>query len=385
MVILDKPYVSADLCAYLQETSLPVLRNCVSEAMAQYFDLHLVEDDPFAQLLESGQRLYTTSEDGLAWVYKHARGASLLETIRVMKDKYALRKALQPMFPDLRFREMTLPELRVADTAELSFPLIIKPSVGFFSLGVYSVANAREWEHAVADLESTIRSWRAEYPDTVLDDSRFLVEQYIPGDEYAADCYFDADGKAIILNVMKHTFTSDADVSDRLYSTSADIIRSKLEPLTSLLTEANALIGARNFLAHVELRDNGQRLYPIEYNPLRFCGWCTTDIAKYAYGINTCDYYLRDMVTDWGAILDRTDDSIFSLIVLPKPGSSMGPDALDQEALRETVTEVLDLRCIEDPGCPIFGFLFSRTPSAKVAELDRITHSDMREFIKKGQ
>ena len=47
--------------------------------------------------------------------------------------------------------------------------------------------------------------------------------------------------------------------------------------LREFLQSIGQQVGLKNFLVYVELRvDNEGVIYPIEINPLRFGGWCTT-------------------------------------------------------------------------------------------------------------
>lgn len=383
MVILESPYVSAAFCDYLGKEKIPVLHNAFSEKLAHQHALRLIEPGAFGAALASGKRLYTNSENALDWVYTNCTNSGMLDSIRLMKDKYAFRKALRPMYPEYTFQEVPAAALRDVQWETLQAPLIIKPSVGFFSMGVYAVFTRSDWDKALDAIESSMLEWRDAYPQTVLGESRFLLEELIAGEEYAVDCYFDDQGKAVILNIMEHTFSSGADVSDRLYSTSKAIIESKLAPFTRFLDKANTLINARNFPAHVELRVSGSRIFPVEFNPMRFAGWCTTDIADHAYGINTCDFYLNDRRPDWASLLAGKDGIIYSLIILDKPERSLGLRDLDQSALCAHFSKVLELRCIEERDCPVFGFLFAETPEAQRAELDAIVHSKLTEFLKK--
>lgn len=65
------------------------------------------------------------------------------------------------------------------------------------------------------------------YPQKVIDNSTYILEEFIHGEEYAIDAYYDENGKVVILNIMKHDFSSTSDVSDRLYYTSKEIINEK--------------------------------------------------------------------------------------------------------------------------------------------------------------
>ena len=69
-------------------------------------------------------------------------------------------------------------------------------------------------------------------------------------------------------------------MSDRLYVTSAKIIREYLGTIEKFLTNIARLGDFRGLPVHAEVRiDEQGRALPIEINPLRFAGWCSTDIG----------------------------------------------------------------------------------------------------------
>ena len=51
------------------------------------------------------------------------------------------------------------------------------------------------------------------------------------------------------------------------------------------MTRANKFLKLRNIPMHVEVRVDGDIICPIEFNPMRFAGLSSTDVAYYAYGI----------------------------------------------------------------------------------------------------
>lgn len=71
------------------------------------------------------------------------------------------------------------------------------------------------------------------YPDSVVAGSDFILEQFITGQEYALDAFFDERGAAHVLNVLRHDFAGPDDTSDRMYTTSAAIVREKAPPSRS--------------------------------------------------------------------------------------------------------------------------------------------------------
>ena len=72
-----------------------------------------------------------------------------------------------------------------------------------------------------------------------------------------------------------------------MYVTSASIVRDTSTMFASWLDRVNALIGARNFPVHVEVRVSDGHVSPIEFNPLRFAGLGGTDVSWYGYGYRT--------------------------------------------------------------------------------------------------
>jgi hypothetical protein len=53
---------------------------------------------------------------------------------------------------------------------------------------------------------------------------------------------------------------------------------------------------------------------------MRFSGWCTTDVAKYAWGINVYEYLLNQQKPDWNEILSKANRGVyyFSMAEVPE-------------------------------------------------------------------
>ena len=294
----------------------------------------------------------------------------------------ALRRLLAGMYPDFFFREIPVGELGKTDVSGWKKPFILKPSVGFFSLGVYTITSDDDWTAAVADIERNLRESRDRFPESVVDQSSFLVEEYITGEEFAVDVYFDGEGEPIILNIFTPRFASLSDVSDRLYYTGKDVIEANKARFEAFFRKVNALMGIRDFPAHVELRVEGDRILPIEFNAMRFAGLCTTDMAYFAFGINTVDCYLNDRKPDFDAILRGRGGKIYSMVILDKPKSLPPSSAFDYDRLAAHFAKVLELRKVDVPELPVFGFAFTESDAERTEELDTILQSDLTEFLR---
>jgi ATP-grasp domain len=271
------------------------------------------------------------------------------------------------------------------DFNEFPLPFIIKPNVGFFSMGVYMITNLIDWENSVKSIKKENEQIKNLYPAEVLNTSTFIIEQCIEGDEYAVDAYFNEKGEPVILSILHHTFSSDSDVSDRVYTTSKKIIENNIEEFTDFLDKIGKLSSVKNFPVHLELRrDSDGIIIPIEVNPMRFGGWCTTaDITFQAYGFNPYLYYYTQKKPDWDKILKNKEGKLFSIVVLD---NSTGVDAknilsFNYDKLLEIFETPMELRKLDFNRYPVFGFLFTETREDNFNGLKKILDSDLSEFI----
>ncbi len=381
MIFLDRPYVSDFLLNSLSRSGRAVLRTAFTEELARKTarPLLLVNDAEAEERCRSGERLYSNSENALDWMLAHLGDLPLAQSIRIMKDKAALRRILGQLDPGFFFREIPAAELPSTDISAWPCPFILKPSVGFLSMGVHTITNAEDWKRALEPV--TRDAGLNHFPDSVVNQSCFIAEQYITGDEYAVDLYFDEQGAPVILNIFQHRFASFEDVSDRLYVTGEAVIRANLPRFTEWFSKANALIGARNFPAHAELRVDGEHIRPIEFNPMRFAGLCTTDMAAFAFGLNTVETWLNGSRPDFDTLLAGREGKTCSMIILDKPRGLPENAVFDYKKLVSSFQHILELRKIDVPELPLFGIIFAETDERHRNELDRILKSDLTEFL----
>ena len=388
MFILDKPYVSDFLKQTLEEFQIPVLNTMIAQNLASGTNINFIPETEAIKKLQAdnGELIYTNSENAINWIINNLKFTDLPEKIDLFKNKFKFRELLRELYPEFFFKEVLFDEIDNIDVNELPFPFIIKPSVGFFSLGVNKVLDISGWEKTKTLIKKDIDIIKDVYPKEVLDVEKFIIEENIEGDEYAFDAYYNSEGKPVILSILKHLFSSDGDVHDRIYISSKEIIENNIEKFLCFLQEVGKLSGLKNFPLHVEVRvDKKGRLMPIEINPLRFGGWCTTaDMTWFAYGFNPYEYVHFQKIPDWANILKDKKGKIYSNIVL---NNSTGVDAdqihsFDYDKLLTKFENPLELRKADFKQFLIFGFLFAETREENFQELDWILHSDLKEFIK---
>ncbi len=382
MIILEKPYVSAPLVAYLEESQIPVLHNDMAEVLkSKGHHLNLLDDNQFVERYKQNGQLYAVSENALVWLYAQLPESELVKKVKILKDKAAFRRICQQIYPDFYYKEVEMKTLRSLNPDELPLPLVLKPSVGFLSVGVYIVRNKEEWKAALDDIDHNFAKQCAVFPETVVRKENFVLEQFIEGEEYAVDAYYDAEGKPNIINIFHHIFKSETDVSDRLYCMSKQIFEANYPAFNQFCIDLNSVLQLKNFPMHVEFRvdKNTGRAIPIEVNPLRFAGMCLNDLTRHTCGLLPVKAYFEGTHPDYATMWNGIENDVFSFVVLDKPYETSR--AIDFERLKRHFHGVLETRDIMNPAMSIWGFLFTQTKPEHKDELQEILHSTLEEFM----
>ncbi|TXD53613.1 MULTISPECIES: ATP-grasp domain-containing protein [unclassified Polaribacter] len=387
MILIDYPFVSDFLIKTIKDNNFEII--ATKEAKS------LINDDALNWISESDAKhtflnsvnpiIYTNSENSLPWIFKNLKSTNLPEQIKFFKDKFAFRELTAALFPDFLFRKIKIEEIQTLNINEIKLPFVIKPSLGFFSIGVHIIHNELDWNTAKKELNyETLKSI---YPKDVMDASTFIIEEYIEGEEFAIDAYFNADGEVVILNILHHKFSSSTDVSDRVYSTSQSIIRTYKESIENFLKPIGKKAALKNFPLHLEVRiDKNNVIKPIEINPQRFGGWCTTgDLSFYAFGFNSYQYLFLNKKPNWDAIFKNDKNEIYSIILLNN-NSGIKPSEIasfDFNMLAQDLENIVVVRELDFKKYPAFGLLFIKTSEGNEKELNEILNSDLAKYITK--
>ena len=384
MIILDKPYVSDFLIDTIRKYQIPVL-NIPFLKTINSNGLRLLSDSEAVQsIVVQHDLMYTNSENAIGWISDNLQETTLPKQIEIFKNKEKFRELISKLYPDFYYKKVAFSDLYNFNTKTLPKPFVIKPNIGFFSMGVHIIKNDNDWKKALELLHNEMEVVKDLYPLQVMDATDFIIESYIKGKEYAVDCYFNKNGKPVILNILEHQFSSTDDVSDRLYYTSTTIIESLRAKVEQFLIKLNGLAGLTKFPLHIEIRIDKDIIVPIEGNPMRFGGWCTTaDLAYHAFGFNPYHYYFEQKEPDWDKILKSHDESIYSIIILNNATGYSANEikSFDYDKLLAIFKTPLELRKINYSKYPLFGFLFTKTSKDDIAELKNILNSDLTEFI----
>lgn len=388
MIILDKPYVSDLLKNTLAKNRYSVLQN---ETIKSYFnfdakDLFISSEQAAIEYnAKIHPKIYTNSENAIGWISKHLTNTELPEKINLFKNKVKFRELVKDLYPDFYFKEVPFHQLEEIKIKNTPKPFVIKPSVGFFSMGVYKVDTNEDWPEVVKQIHQEMEEVKTLYPQAVMDSSSFIIEQNIEGDEFAFDVYFNENSEPVILGIFKHIFASGDDVSDRVYYTSEHVIKDNLTDFAAFIKEIGQRAQLTNFPMHVEVRKNDKgRIQPIEINPMRFGGWCTTaDLTTFAFDLNPYEYYFNGENPNWKKLLQDKKDKHYCMIILDNTTGFDANDivAFDYEKLLSRFKLPLDLRKTNWREYPVFGILFTETHVNNYQEIENILTSDLKEFV----
>lgn len=384
MLLIDKPYVSDLLIQTIKKNNYKVVgteqaKNLVSDLNDQFLNNHEAVRE-----YELNRKLYVNSENTIAWINQNLSHTGLPEQISTFKDKGRFREMLSPLYPDFKFQKISLTDLYAYKPEKFSYPFIIKPAVGFFSMGIYVIENKTDWDNALEDLKIELDQVKGVYPEEVMGSQEFLIEQLLDGNEYAVDVYFDEKGEPVILNIYEHIFSNAKDVNDRAYFTSIKVIERTKSIFEEKLKFIGKQTGVKRFPMHIEWRINSDGIaVPIESNPLRFAGWCMTDVTKYAWGINPYEYFLEQKKPDWDKAFEKKTGRQYNVIIadIPRDIPLEKIDYIDYKKFEADFANLLHIHKTDYKTYPVFAFAFSETRSEDKKEVEHFLHSDLTEYI----
>lgn len=379
MVILERPFASDMMVETLEKNGIPVLKNEMSQE--RVLNGKVLSDNEFCEEYKKTGKLYTVSENALGWIYDHIQDKRFLDGISIVKDKSAFRKICRDIYPDFFFKEVNINEMAQLNTNSIVFPCVIKPSVGFLSKGVFVVHNPEEYRKAVETLQQDFAKAGADFPEFVVGKSRFLIEEYIHGEEYAVDAYYDENENPVILNIFHHKFMDESDTSDRLYMTSKGLFDQYEEPFTRFLTNLNNTLHLRNFPMHIEFRYDGKKAVPIEINPLRFTGFCLNELQVFISGQHPMLSFLKGRRVTKDEMWKGREDFTYAFTVLDLPKGDEDK-AFDDEKFSADFPGVIDVRLVPDKTSGVAATVFLKVETANVQAFDRIMSLDMHEYMK---
>lgn len=379
LFIIDE-YISPLLLETLIKNQIPALRNEFIETHPLKNQINLIDNDEAIKILNKSENLYTNSEKSYKWINENAPCPELINNINLFKNKGKLRNILKDLYPEYFYIQTNIDELEKIDIEKLRFPIVLKPSVGFFSKGVHIIRNKIEWKEVKSNIFNEIHQISEQVDSSILNEKDFIIEDYIEGDEFAVDVYYDKNSNPIIYNILKHLFCDENDVSDKLYYTSKEIILSNLKKIEAFLIKLGKLTQIKNFPMHVEIRIKDKQVIPIEINPMRFAGLCCNDISYYAFGLNQYEYMHKQIKPNWKNILKKTDNNIYYFYIAEELSLQANSNYLfNNESFKSNFNEILEYREFDYESLGAFAYLVAKTND--FTEIKKNLKLDIKNYI----
>jgi len=385
LIIIEKPYVSELLIDTIVQNDWTVLDNDALE-------IANIEDGVLKKFDEESAKayysriehplVYSNSENAIRWFTANLPESNFSKTLTIFKDKSIFRDTFKDLFPNFRYQEVKFEDLSKIPLESLQFPFVIKPAAGFMGFGVHIVYDDKDWRTTLSALEGEMQYAKKLFEENVISSTRFLIESYIQGDEFAIDAYYDKDGHPVILNIFQHPYLDSKDTRNRIYITSAGIMMKYMAKFAFLLKQIGDKIDVKNLALHMEVRvTDDEEILPIEVNPMRFSGWCTTDVAKYAWGINVYEYLLNQQKPDWNEILSKANKGVyyFSMAEVPEGMDRSKIKSFNYEKFLANYSNVLEVRRINPRNNPLFAIIFGQTNDKE--EIKQILQLKTKDYI----
>jgi len=329
-----------------------------------------------SQYFSPEQKVCITSEYSLSSVLDSLDPARR-NAVGVLKDKFKFRTILSEFFPEYQFYPV-----KTADIGHLKIDRksVIKPARGIFGTAVRIVNPETDMLKLSRELEEEIRKNAKVYPDSVLASEDFIVEDYIGGEEYAVDMFYDSNGIPRIVNVMHHPLPENPAYMHMIYNSSKTAFDAMYTKSRQFFTELNKVLNVKNFLLHAELRLWNDNIYPVEINCMRFGGMGLCNLIYYSHGINPFLSFLHDSEPDWNTLWDGKENQVYSFFIAYNGAKAdLQSSRPDPMKLKDRFTRVLREHLFDYRRQLAFGIYFLEETEENINELVKLEFDDFFE------
>ena len=127
--------------------------------------------------------------------------------------------------------------------------------------------------------------------------------------------------------------------------------------------------------------ENDDEIIPVEVNPMRFSGWCTTDVAKYAWGINVYECFMNQIKPNWNEILTNSQRGVyyFSMAEVPDGLDKTKIKSFNYDKFLANFSNILEVRRINPKKNPLFAIIFGSTQNKE--EIKEILQLNTKDYI----
>lgn len=355
----------------------------VSELIKQIkADIHFFSEEEFRDsgiVLSNNDKVYAPTESAIEIILKKSEDETFINAVNMLKDKFQFRQLMSKMYPDFFYKKINLQKLETTKL-ERSKKYIVKPVKGFFSTAVKQVNGGDDFKSIADEIYAELKENAKYFSESVLSKNELIIEQYIEGEEYAVDMYFNDKKQPEIINIYHHPFPKQNEYFNVLYYTNHQIFDKLYDRIKQIFIELNKYLNIADFPIHAEFKLENDKLIPIEMNPLRYGGFGLADLTYHAFGFNPFNAFFQNIKPDWEEIWKKYKQHHFGW-VLGYNGKDINTDTHtpDDDAYLKYLKETLHYVEIDHRTNPVFSLAYVKDDSE--ISLRRLLKTNFNEFF----
>jgi ATP-grasp domain len=332
-------------------------------------NLHFTKDD----------KVCIASEAAIELVTSRIVDPGKQQAVRLLKDKYAFRQMLGNLYPQYQYQLV-----KSADIQELKIDRksIIKPVKGVFGTAVRTIDQDTDLTNLSGELQSELLKNKSIFSDSVLSQEDFLVEQYIEGEEYAVDMFYNSSGDPCITNIYHHPIPANLAYLHVIYYSSKLVFDRIYTKAKVFFTALNKILNVTNITIHGEFKLDGEELVPIELNSLRCGGMGLGNLIFHSLGVNPYLYFLNEIEPDWQQLWHGKDQDLFTFFIAYNGKNiDLTTHNPNYQLLEQQFTEILFKQYFDYQSQLAFGIYFLKETNQNLSLLLEIEFDN---FFKKN-
>jgi len=261
--------------------------------------------------IRKGDKVIISTETVLDEVLHHLDDEEKKAKISELKHKVRCRQMLAALFPDFFFREIAVKELSGL-SLDRTVRYFVKPIKGYWGSAAYPIEPETDLTTLQAEIERQLDKRTGIFSDQVVARDRLIVEEYIDGDEYALDMFYNEAGQPVITNICRHPIPQRLEYLHAVYYTNYEIFSDLYPRFIEFFNHLNTVLNANSMPIHGEFKLYKGKLTPIELNPLRYGSDGFADLSFHAFGFNPFLYFAEDRAPDWQELWKGRESKVFA-------------------------------------------------------------------------
>ncbi len=300
--------------------------------------------------------------------------ANPVEAVRLTRNKHRMRETLaRAGLSSPRTKLFTVSDDPKVAAGEVSFPCVLKPTFLSASRGVIRaddpdafVAAFNRIAHILADPD--VRRRCDESP------SEILVEEYIPGAEFAVEGILASGVFSLLALFDKPDPLEGPYFEETIYLTPSRVPADRQGAIAETVRAGVRAIGLREGPVHAEVRQNDEGVFLLEIAARSIGGRCAR-VLRFGAGVSLEELILRHGIGEEGAIPAR-ERTAAGVMMIPIQRAGVLKEVANLEEAR-AVEGIEDIDIAIATGQPLvplpeghryLGFIFARGKSPETVE-----------------